>query len=153
MDQKVTIEVPNFLAQLLGEIEHCDPMVYSPKFPRKDDEKVIPWPDGECPIFVKKLYALAQFYRREHGVISVECRFTPCEEHQDIHAKMAEYFAKFNLLENLYWAIMCDLCRVWGIPYYGMRKEWTFVETKAPKGGPGGIIQRLITGGDPEDGE
>jgi hypothetical protein len=119
-------DAKELLNQILGEVEAADTEMFSPKHPVDPKNETVL---GSCddPL-VRKMWATAQFYRREAEHAKVDSKINGTDIKYDGHFNRHDDIA--DLLHILFWVLLRERHQLWAKGGIGIRSEWRIVKLK-----------------------
>lgn len=116
---------PEYLVNLLEEIEAMDEGLFPPRQVRQEKEKIV----GTVAGWPRKLFSLALMYQREAERFCVEANYS---EDAGIGTSALKAAAKKDILMNLFWSCVREQLSCWELQNnIGIRSEWLIVELPA----------------------
>jgi hypothetical protein len=137
-----TTERSKALVELLGEIDLIDAEAFLPNQAVEPTEDVI----GAVEPYERKLYALSQMYRREHGLAMVDDLFARHDKQgrSENSPKLLRFHQYSAVLSGLFWMLVSERLALFADgKSHGVRDDWKIVAFDDP--GPAGL-QRGISG-------
>lgn len=135
------LERSKFLNDLLAEVDAFDEGMFPPNQSKMDGDIVV----GECPLWVRKAFALDRYYARECKRHKVEREFESADEskNHDNGCRYMEMTYKKDLLHEILWAAIRGDMNLWADHNVGLREGWIVVRSKAE---PQDQIRNMIQG-------
>lgn len=111
------------LQELITEIEATDEKLLPPYSEKEDGDKLL---SILTDPFIKKIYNLAMFYRREGMRMEVDLKSTGLDPAED--ASHNQYRQKYDTLMQLFWLTLRNSIDAWKPKSVGIRKNWEIVD-------------------------
>ena len=135
-ETKPRVQIPLILANMVTEINNADPDAFPPTDPVQDSEKVIAKIDD---VFIRRLYSLFSFYRRESLHALVDLRYSATLE----DSTSGRLSNKADTLRELFWWMVHETYSHHPNYTIGVRSGWVLVQVPQNSENP---IKKLFEG-------
>jgi hypothetical protein len=120
------INRPQFLVDLLAEVDAFDAELFKPKDPvsAENEDKVI----GELSPWCRKVYSYMRYLNRQGHMLTAEREYNSVQEVTG-DAEVCELRYKSNLLNELLYTVVRSELRAFAAECIGVREGWKVVTT------------------------
>ncbi len=119
-------EAKDLLQNILTEVEAADTEMFKPNSPiNPKNETVLCSCDDPL---IRKIWAVAQFYRREAEHSRVDSKISGTDLKYDAGFNRPDDMA--DMLRILFWVLLRECYQLWASGGIGIRKEWKVVKLK-----------------------
>lgn len=118
-------ERPQFLTELLAEVDAFDAELFKPTGPvsSETEDKVV----GVCTPWLRQLYAYGRYLHREARVLIAQHESSEDAQQDD---EVTKLLCKHSVVMEILWAEIRSGFNLWNAASVGLRIDWQIVSSK-----------------------